>query len=199
MSSSSTITEAARQTPVYGEFDVVVVGGGPAGIMAATAAARAGCATLLIERYGFLGGAGTAGGLSTFCGLHARIYGEDVRVIRGLADELLDRLVKLDGLNTPHLTIADGIAAQAFDISAYKIAADELVTAAGARILFHAMAVGVVMASDGTIGAVLIESKSGRHAVRGRFFVDASGDGDLAAWAGVPWEKAPPVNGLMYP
>ena len=147
----------------------------------------------------FLGGAGTAGGLSTFCGLHARTHGEDVRVIRGLADELLDRLVKLDGLNAPHLTIADGIAAQAFDISAYKIAADELVTGAGARILFHAMAVGVVMTGEHVIDAVLIESKSGRHAVRGRFFIDASGDGDLAAWAGVPWEKAPPVNGLMYP
>src|SRR4029077_20693776 len=99
----------------------------------------------------------------------------------------------------PPLTIADGIAAQAFDISAYKIAADELVTGSGARILFHAMAVGAVMKSDGEIDAVLIESKSGRHAVRGRFYIDASGDGDLAAWAGVPYEKAPPVNGLMYP
>jgi len=197
--SGVTITEPSRQTPVYGEFDVVVVGGGPAGIMAATAAARAGCSTLLIERYGFLGGAGTAGGLSTFCGLHARTYGEDIRVIRGQADELLDRLVKLDGLNAPHLTIADGIAAQAFDISAYKIAADELVTGAGARILFHAMAVGLALAADGSLDAVLIESKSGRQAVRGRFFIDASGDGDLAFWAGVPWEKAPPVNGLMYP
>ncbi|MCW2891417.1 MAG: putative rane protein, partial [Actinomycetia bacterium] len=189
---NATITEPSRETPVYGEFDVVVVGGGPAGIMAATAAARAGCSTLLIERYGFLGGAGTAGGLSTFCGLHARTYGEDVRVIRGQADELLDRLVKLDGLNAPHLTIADGIAAQAFDISAYKIAADELVTGAGARILFHAMAVGAVLSSSGAIDAVLIESKSGRQAVRGRFFIDASGDGDLAYWTGVPWEKAPP-------
>jgi hypothetical protein len=197
--SGRTITEPSRQTPVYGEFDVVVVGGGPAGIMAATAAARAGCSALLIERYGFLGGAGTAGGLSTFCGLHARTYGQDVRVIRGLADELLDRLVKLDGLNAPHLTIADGIAAQAFDISAYKIAADELVTGSGARILFHAMAVGAVLAPSGAIEAVLIESKSGRQAVRGRFFIDASGDGDLAAWAGVPWEKAPPVDGMMYP
>jgi hypothetical protein len=197
--SSASITEPSRQTPVYGEFDVVVVGGGPAGIMAATSAARAGCSTLLIERYGFLGGAGTAGGLSTFCGLHARTYGADVRVIRGLADELLDRLVKLDGLNAPHLTIADGIAAQAFDISAYKIAADELVTGAGARILFHAMAVGVVLAPSGAIDAVLIESKSGRQAVRGRFFIDASGDGDLAYWAGVPWEKAPPIDGMMYP
>jgi hypothetical protein len=193
------ITEPSRQTPVYGEFDVVVVGGGPAGIMAAAAAARAGCSALLIERYGFLGGAGTAGGLSTFCGLHARTYGQDVRVIRGLADELLDRLVKLDGLNAPHLTIADGIAAQAFDISAYKIAADELVTGSGARILFHAMAVGAVLAPSGAIDAVLIESKSGRQAVRGRFFIDASGDGDLSCWAGVPWEKAPPVDGMMYP
>ena len=197
--SGVTITEPSRETPVYGEFDVVVVGGGPAGIMAAAAAARAGCSTLLIERYGFLGGAGTAGGLSTFCGLHARTYGADVRVIRGLADELLDRLVKLDGLNAPHLTIADGIAAQAFDISAYKIAADELVTGSGARILFHAMAVGVAMAPSGAIDAVLIESKSGRQAVRGRFFIDASGDGDLACWAGVPWEKAPPIDGMMYP
>jgi hypothetical protein len=196
--SGVTITEPSRETPVYGEFDVVVVGGGPAGIMAAASAARAGCSTLLIERYGFLGGAGTAGGLSTFCGLHARTYGEDVRVIRGLADDLLSRLTKLDGLNAPHLTIADGIAAQAFDISAYKIAADELVTGSGARILFHAMAVGVVMRS-GAIEAVLIESKSGRQAVRGRFFIDASGDGDLACWAGVPWEKAPPIDGMMYP
>jgi hypothetical protein len=194
------VAEPARRTPVYGEFDVVVVGGGPAGIMAASAAARNGASTLLIERYGFLGGAGTAGGLSTFCGLHARTYGQDVRVIRGLADELLDRLAKLDGLNQPHLTIADGIAAQAFDISAYKIAADELVTGSGARILFHAMAVGAVMSPGKTaIEAILIESKSGRAAVRGRFFIDASGDGDLAAWAGAPWEKAPPADGMMYP
>ena len=157
--SGETIIEPSRTTPVYGEFDVVVVGGGPAGIMAASAAARAGCTTLLIERYGFLGGAGTAGGLSTFCGLHARTYGADVRVIRGLADELLDRLGKLDGLNAPHLTIADGIAAQAFDISAYKIAADELVTGSGARILFHAVAVGAVMRAPHEIEAVLIESK----------------------------------------
>jgi FAD dependent oxidoreductase len=199
--SGETIIEPSRPVPVYGEFDVVVVGGGPAGIMAASAAARAGCSTLLIERYGFLGGAGTAGGLSTFCGLHARTYGADVRVIRGLADELLDRLGKLDGLNAPHLTIADGIAAQAFDISAYKIAADELVTGSGARILFHAMAVGAVMRAGAAaeIDAVIIESKSGRQAVRGRFFIDASGDGDLAAWAGVPWEKAPPIDGMMYP
>ncbi len=190
------ITEPARSTAVYGEFDVVVAGGGPAGLMAAAAAARTGYSVLLIERYGFLGGAGTAGGLSTFCGLHAKVHGEHRRVIHGLADELLDRLGKLDALNAPHLTINDGIQAQAFDISGYKIAADELVTSSGARILFHALAVGVIMADDDTIAAVLIESKSGRAAVRGRVFIDATGDGDLAAWTGTPFEKSPR---LLYP
>jgi FAD dependent oxidoreductase len=193
------ITEPSRTTPVFGEFDVVVVGGGPAGIMAAAAAARTGYSVLLLERYGFLGGAGTAGGLSTFCGLHAKVHGEHQRVIHGLADDLLDRLTKLDGLSAPHLTINDGIQAQAFDISSYKIAADELVTGSGARLLFHALAVGVVLSAEDVIDAVLIESKSGRAAVRGRIFIDASGDGDVAAWAGVPYEKSPGLHGMLYP
>ncbi|MCX6502019.1 MAG: FAD-dependent oxidoreductase, partial [Microbacterium sp.] len=121
----TTLTLPETEIPVIGEYEVVVVGGGPAGMFAATAAAKAGRSTLLIERYGFLGGAGTMGGLSTFCGLHARVEGIDVRVIRGLTDELLDRLTALDGLNDPHLSVDDRIMAQAFDISAYKIAADE--------------------------------------------------------------------------
>ncbi len=196
---TQTITEPSRSTPVYGEFDIVVVGGGPAGLTAAAAAARTGYSVLLLERYGFLGGAGTAGGLSTFCGLHAKVYGEHRRVIHGLADELLDRLAKLDGLSRPHLTINDGIQAQAFDISSYKIAADELVTSSGAGLLFHTFAVGAVLAAEDTIDAVLIESKSGRAAVRGRIFIDATGDGDLAAWARAPYEKSPSLHGMLYP
>lgn len=193
---SATVTVPAAQIPVIGEYEVVVVGGGPAGLMAAAAAARAGRATLLIERYGFLGGAGTMGGLSTFCGLHARVHGEHKLVIHGHADELLDRIEALDGLNAPHLSVEKRIMAQAFDISAYKIAADELVLAAGAELLFHTTVVDVVMADDERIDAVVVESKSGRAAVRAHFFIDASGDADVAAWSGAPYERSPH---LLYP
>src|SRR3954469_128787 len=103
------VTEPSRETPLFGEFEVVICGGGPAGIAAALAAGRAGRATLLIERYGFLGGAGTAAGLSTFCGLHAVTYGKHEQVVHGVADDILDRLKAMDGLNAPHLTIQNKI------------------------------------------------------------------------------------------
>ncbi len=194
--SAGTITLPAADIPVMAEYDVVVIGGGPSGIMAASAAARAGRSTLLIERYGFLGGAGTMGGLSTFCGLHARVHGDDRLVIHGYADELLDRIDALDGLNHPHLTVENRIMAVAFDISAYKIAADELVLGARVELLFHTTVVDVVMARDGVIDAVVVESKSGRAAVRGRMFIDGSGDADVAAWAGAPYERS---EHLLYP
>lgn len=193
------VVEPGRETPVFGEFDVVVVGGGPAGIVAATAAARAGRATILIERYGFLGGAGTAAGLSTFCGLHANVEGEHRRVVRGLADEILERLARMDALNAPHLSVQSRIQAQAYDISAYKIACDEMLLAAGVKLLFHAFAVGALMKSEREIEALLVETKSGRRAVLGRLFIDCSGDGDLAAWTGAPYEVGDGRGNMLYP
>lgn len=190
------IHEPSREIPVVGEYEVVVVGGGPAGLMAAVAASRAGRSTLLIERYGFLGGAGTMGGLSTFCGLHARVHGEHRRVIRGYCDELMDRLEHLDALGEPHLSVQDRIQAQAFDISAYKIAADDLVTSGGGQILFHTAVAAVVLGAQDRIDAVIIESKSGRQAIRGGVFVDGSGDADIVHQAGAPTEKSPE---LLYP
>jgi hypothetical protein len=181
---------------VLGEYDVVVLGGGPAGIAAATAAARSGCSTLLIERYGFLGGMGTAAGVTNFCGLHANVFGEIRQVVHGVAADLLARMAELGGLNEPHVIFNGKIAAQSYDNAAFKIAADDVVTSSGARILFHALAVGVAMGSAGEIRALLIETKSGRQAVRARMFIDCSGDADLAAHAGAPFEKAP---NLLYP
>jgi hypothetical protein len=193
------ILEPTRETPLFGEYEVVVLGGGPAGLAAALAAGRSGRSTLLIERYGFMGGAGTAAGLSTFCGLHAVVHGRHEQVVHGIADDILERLAAMDGLNKPHLTIQNQITAQAYDISAFKIAADELAAAAEVQVLYHAFGVGCVMADETRIDCVLVETKSGRFAVRGRIFVDASGDGDLAAWAGVPYELGDGAGNMLYP
>src|SRR4030088_3403758 len=141
---SLTITEPARQIPLYGEYEVAVLGGGPAGIAAAVAAARAGRRTLLIERYGFLGGMGTAAGVTNFCGLHANVYGEMHRVVQGIASELLARMERLGGLNALHLVLGK-ILAQSFYTAAYKIAADNLLGHHQVDILFHALGAGAVM------------------------------------------------------
>lgn len=198
MTTGVRVREPARETPVYGEFDVVVLGGGPAGIAAAASAARNGARVLLLERYGFLGGMGTAAGVTNFCGLHANVFGEIRQVVHGVADDLLDRMRALDGLNTPHLVLGK-IHAQAYDMSAFKCAADQLLLADGVQILFHALACGVSRGASGAIDAVLLETKSGRLAVRARVFIDCSGDADLAHWAGVPTAKGDDAGHLLYP
>ena len=192
-----TLHEPSRDVAVFGTFDVVVLGGGPAGIAAAVGAARAGAATLLVERYGFLGGMGTAAGVTNFCGLFANRFGSIDRVVHGVADDLLGRMDRLGGLKAPH-TMFGKINGQAYDTAAYKIAADDLLVSSGVTILFHALAAGVIM--DGRdVAALLIETKSGRRAVEARVFIDASGDGDLAAWAGAPFELGTGDGALMYP
>src|SRR6476646_10678716 len=148
-----TVTEPARKVPLYGEYEVAVLGGGPAGIAAAVAASRAGRRTLLIERYGFLGGMGTAAGVTNFCGLHANVFGEMHRVVQGIASDLLDRIDRLDGLNAPHLILGK-IFAQAYDTAAYKIAADDLLGHHKVDILFHALGAWVAMDGDTRITAL---------------------------------------------
>src|SRR5436309_5257167 len=196
--SVKTIEEPARQVRLYGEYEVVVLGGGPAGIAAAVAAARAGRRTLLIERYGFLGGMGTAAGVTNFCGLHANVYGEMHRVVQGVASELLARIDRLGGLNAPHLILGK-ILAQAYDTAAYKIAADDLLAAHKVDILFHALGAGAVMHHERRIKALIVETKAGRQAVMADIFIDCSGDGDLAAWAGAPFEVGDNKGGMLYP
>jgi glycine/D-amino acid oxidase-like deaminating enzyme len=195
---SKSLTEPSRATPILGEYDVVVLGGGPAGIAASVAAARAGRSTLLVERYGFLGGMGTAAGVTNFCGLHANVHGEIRQVVHGVADDLLARIDHLGGLNAPHALFGKTVA-QAYDTAAYKIAADDLMLSAGVHVLFHALAAGVVMESTQRVKALLIETKSGRRAVLARAFIDCSGDGDLAAWAGAAYEKGDGQGNMLYP
>jgi hypothetical protein len=193
------IDEPARQTPVLGVYDVVVLGGGPAGIAAAACAAQAGCSTLLVESYGFLGGMGTAAGVTNFCGLHANVHGTIRQVVHGVADQLLERMRALGGLNEPHVIFGGKIAAQAYDNAALKVAADDLVMSSGGELLFHAQAVGVVMRGPQEIDALIVETKSGRGAVVGKIYIDSSGDGDLAAQAGAPFEKGTDSHSMLYP
>src|SRR5712671_4631277 len=192
------VIEERRETPVLGEYEVVVLGGGPAGIAAAASAGRAGRSTILIERYGFLGGAGTAAGLANFCGLHANVHGEHRQVVHGICDDILDRLERLGGLSRPHALFQDRIQAQAYDISAYKIAADELLLSSEVKLLFHAFAVSVAKSKD-KVEALIVETKSGRGAILGQMFIDCSGDGDLAAWAGAPYEVGDGKGNMLYP
>jgi hypothetical protein len=192
------VGEPARRTPLLAETEVLVLGGGPAGMAAAASAAAAGRAVLLVERYGFLGGMGTAAGVTNFCGLHANVHGEMKRVVHGVVDELLHRIHALGGLNEPH-SIFGRTLAQAYDGAAYKCAADEMLLGRGARLLFHAQAAGVVMHDEAHIDALLVETRSGRRAIRAQVFIDASGDGDLLAWAGAPWALGDAQGELLYP
>ena len=198
MTRTNALTEPSRRTEIFGEFDVVVLGGGMAGIAAAAAAARAGASVLLVERYGFLGGMGTAAGVTNFCGLHANVHGEVRQVVHGVTDDLLGRIDRLGGLRAPHDVFGKTLA-QAYDTAAFKIAADDLLTSSGVEILFHAVAAGTMMEGERAVSALLLETRSGRRAALARVFVDASGDGDLAAWAGTPWELGDGEGGMLYP
>jgi hypothetical protein len=194
----STVSEPGRTTPVFGEFDVVVLGGGPAGMAAAASAARAGAKTLLVERYGFLGGMGTAAGVTNFCGLHANVHGEFRRVVRGISSEFTDRIDRLGGLNWPPHVVFGKIMAQAYDTAAFKCAADDLMESAGVELLYHALGAGCIRDGE-RIETLLLETKSGRVAVHAQVFIDASGDGDLAHWAGAPTELGDNDGNFLYP
>jgi hypothetical protein len=194
----NSVAEPAREVPLFGAYDIVVLGGGPAGMAAACAAARNGAKVLLTERYGFMGGMGTAAGVTNFCGLHANVFGTQKQVVHGFADDLLQRMRDLGGLNEPHMILGK-IWALSYDMSALKCAADGALVAAGVQVLFHALATTVVKAPDGRLDSVVLETKSGRLAVRARCFIDCSGDADIAHWADVPTETGDDEGHLLYP
>jgi hypothetical protein len=98
----------------------------------------------------------------------------------------------------PHLVLGK-ILAQAYDTAAYKIAADDLLLKHNVDLLFHALGAGVVMQEERRIDSLLVETKAGRRAIRAVIFVDCSGDGDLSAWAGAPFELGDEEGRLLYP
>jgi 2-polyprenyl-6-methoxyphenol hydroxylase-like FAD-dependent oxidoreductase len=197
--------EAAREIPVVREADVVVAGGGPGGVVAALASARTGARTLLVERYGFLGGMATAGLMTSFNGFRNERPPDHVQTVRGIAQEIVDRLLAEGAASgeTAHgnfgeLSPGECPYAVSFDPEALKRLALEMLLEAEVEIMLHAT-FAAAPAEGRRIRAAVVETKSGRLAVRGKVYIDATGDGDLAARAGARFETVHRAGERMMP
>lgn len=187
-----TIVEPARELPIIEDVDVVVAGGGPGGVPAAVAAARRGCKVLLVERYGFLGGMATGGLMGPLFGY---AWARGPLLLGGIPVEMVHRLQALNAAPTDKAIAWPAIR---FDPESLKHVCDDIVSDAGVKLLLHAWVVDVVRQGD-RIEAVIIESKSGRQAITAKRFIDATGDGDIAAAAGCEYTKGRRADGRTQP
>ena len=181
-------------TPVKYECDVLVCGGGTTGFVAALTAARNGADTILIEHNGFVGGTlvNGAGPLHSFFNLyHAYPEAGKHQVVRGVAQEIVDKLVERKQ-SPGHMEQKKGGSYDSvitlIDWEGYKALALEMLQEAGVKLLLHTDAVAVVKEND-CVSHVVIQSKSGREAIRAKAVIDATGDADVAALAGCENEK----------
>ncbi len=192
--------------PVLAETEVLVVGGGPWGLAAASGAARAGAETLLVERYGFYGGVITqcimgsitwyryaqtmdAGGVCAEIEARAKAMGGSINLLEVMDDPNLQAV--LTSMAEESGLVVDG--QPTYEIlrsELFKTIADTLVLDAGVTPLLHCWVVGALMDGD-TITGVVTESKSGRQVIRARRVIDATGDADVAAFSGAAFRKAP--------
>ena len=204
-----TITLPPREALLAAATEVLVVGGGPAGIGAALGAAEAGAEVILAERYGFLGGNATAALVMPLMSFHtqratlerpgaAKLFptdhGPGEPVVAGALAKLLGRLVRAGGAIPP--SPATGYTVP-FDPELFKLVALELLDGAGVQLLFHTFASDVE--HGGPVQGVVFETKSGPLVIRARVVVDCTGDADVATRAGAPYELGREQDGLVQP
>ena len=173
-----------REIPVIAETDVLVVGGGPGGVSAGVMAARNGVKTLLVERYGCLGGMAVFGEVTPFMGNHVDGRALDRPVYVDWCRQMQEyRSGEIRGKLPFDENHAGGMVAK----DEAMLAMEDLLLQSGAKILYHHTLTDVIK-EDGRIAAAVFHSKSGYSAVRAKIFIDSTGDGDLAVLAGAPFE-----------
>lgn len=186
------IQEPAKTVPVRAEYDVLVVGGGPAGLTTALAAAEDGLKVGLIESRSFVGGNMTIGlPVLGFLGQKKN------QIIKGLPQKFIDRLRLVQGASE-HRWCPLHMGITLVEPEAVKTVALQMLTEAGVDVTFYALCAGVVMEGN-AIRGIITESKSGREAVLGKIVVDCTGDADVAFRAGVPCEKGNEKGGMQPP
>jgi len=169
--------EKAREIKVLDEVDVLVAGGGPAGIAAAIGAARAGAKTMIVERYGCFGGVMSQVGVEGF----AWYRHEGTIEAGGIAKEFEEEAIKMGGATPEPQSIS-----QALDAEMFKCVADKMLLDAGVIPLLHCY-ISDAIVEDGTIKGIIIDGKSGRQAILAKRIIDCTGDGDVAALANAPF------------
>jgi hypothetical protein len=188
------------------EVDVLVVGGGPAGIAAAVAAARAGAVTAIVERYGFFGGNATAGLVGPFM----TSYSDDgkTQLVKGVFNELVLRMEKVGGaLHPEHVRAGSAYAGffikghdhvTPFEPEAVKLIAAEMLEEAGVQMFLHSFVMDALV-EDGKVTGIVLVNKSGVQAIRAKVTVDCSADGDVAYRAGCEMAVGRETDGLTQP
>ena len=164
-------------------YDVIVAGGGPSGVAAAVGAARQGKRTLLIEKNGYCGGMASISG--AICGLYTSAKsGNLTQLVHGFAGEFYDEMKRRGGVADPYPFGDTSIVVH--DHLVWREAADALLEQAGVEILFHTEVIDAVREGN-RLTSILISNKEGTARLRAERFVDATGDGDVCALAGVPY------------
>jgi hypothetical protein len=188
----SNILEPAKKLQVIASVDVLVCGGGPAGFIAAIAAARNGAKTMLLERYGFLGGMATA----SLVGPISKFRCEEKLIVGGIPWEFVERMSAKNGaqIDLPSGNVP-------FDPEVYKLVAMQMVRESKVDLLLHSYAVGCIQdtADQGRLTHIIIESKSGRQAIETKMIVDCTGDADIVEFAGLPYERSNTEQGETQP